>query len=723
MSSRRDWRLDLPAYHVLRPLRECHDRGFPATPHLILPPRITGRIAVIALGSRPSRPKWMSVLLITRWVDDGKLSVDEAAIPHQATLMPEDMTPALLNDWRERVEAMKPLLDLREGAYREQGALVVYPDEFGRIVKWYAGICGRSHLYVATSVWRWLKNGRTESALVGSFGNCGVAPNGRSFERGVVGGPKVHYGEDYVTFDAQPYTRDQRAKLRALVKPLLDSPENTGDQYDLLFLVRTKAAAESLPPPSFEQLKHILRSFDRRRREKDSVGQAHVRYGRVWYATQEAEADSTKLQVFTDSELAGDVKFKNPTMYLYIDVNENYIAACLVSLDPPSNELFAELLYRAYGGMKDVCIDLGLRRIGEAWVPTRPGPALWVDNQELTSPRLNEALLTHLDCGVHFAKVGKGDDKGMVEGRIGNVKSRVWRLPQAFPKGSVGRVLDRARSHANGDVRAMEQFVIEECHDLNHKELPPEKIPKGFPVGERPANTREVFLWNMELHREAVRPLPDKDAIARICLPTMPYPVHADRGIYINGRYYLCDLLRADGLLKRHVKGETPVVTVARHRGTSKFVYWVRGKGQFIKCELSESQVAIFGEMTVAESDAHMKSLPPVGKRELLRRMRKAAAAQSEHTSHASAQEASKAAKTGHVTRDMERTAAVRKHERALGQKREAHRRFPEHVPDPDASPLPTTADVHEDSFDGEHMRRVARLLRGRESGTENTEK
>lgn len=716
MSSRRDWRLDLPAYHVLRPLKKCPDRGFPAAPHLILPPRMTGRVAVIALGRRPSRPKWMSVLLIVRWVGDGKLSVDEAAIPREATLVPEDMTPALHNDWRERVEAMNPLLDLREGVHREQGALVVYPDEFGRIVEWYAGICGRSRLYVATSIWRWLKNGRTESALVGGFGNCGAAPNGRSFERGVVGGPKVHYGQDYVALDAQPYTRDQRAKLRALVRTLLDSSENNGDQTHLLLLVRAKAAEDGLPMPSLEQFKHILRAFDRRKREKNSVGQAHVRYGRVWYATQEAEADSTKLQVFSDSELASDVKFKNPTMYLYIDVNENYIAACLVSLDPPSNELFAELLYRAYGGMKDACIELGLRRIGETWVPTRPGPALWVDNQELTSPKLNEALLTHLDCEVNFAMVSKGSDKGMVEGGIGKVKARVWRLPQAFPKGSVGRVLDRARRNTNGDVRAMERYVIEECHDLNHKELPPQQIPRGFPVGERPANRREVFLWDMEQHREVVRPLPDKDAIARICLPTMPCPVHADQGIYVDGRYYLCDLLRTDGLYKRHAKGATPMVTVARHRGTSKFVYWVRRKGQFIKCELNERQAAIFGEMTVAEADAHMKSLPPVGKRELLRRVRKAASAQSEHPSPASAQAASKAARRGHVTRDMERTAAVRRRESALGQRREAHRRFPQHVPDPDASPLPTPAERHDDSFDGEHMRRVTQLLRERES-------
>jgi hypothetical protein len=91
--------------------------------------------------------------------------------------------------------------------------------------------------------------------------------------------------------------------------------------------------------------------------------------------------------------------------------------------------------------------------------------------------------------------------------------------------------------------------------------------------------------------------------------------------------------------------------------------------------------------MTAAEALEHIASMPSAPKRELLRKLRKAAH-QEEHTDKGSAKASSNAAKKGHVTKDMQRTLAAKKAEIARNAKREAHRRFPNDVPDPDAEPI-----------------------------------
>ncbi|MFG6433717.1 hypothetical protein ACG00Y_27695 [Roseateles sp. LYH14W] len=583
---------------------------------------------------------------------------------------------------------MMPLLDLEAGEHRQQGELLAYPDDFKRIVAWYADVCGKSEQYVATSVWRWFTNGRTRVALAGSFANCGKSPSGRSFFGVVVCGPKQGDGPDFDVMAAQPFTVEQRNRLREIIETKLKGPEVQLNATKFWLRIRAAAAGAvpSLPLPSFGQVGYLRKAFRTRQATNDTAGLAHSRYKRVSYATQESEVDSTKLQVFAVSELDAAVRFKNPTMYLFIDAETWYIAACLVSLEAPSNQLFAEILYRAYGGMVDICKEYGLARIAESWVCSRPGRSLWVDNQELTSPQLNEAILVNLGMEVMLAELGQGRDKGAVEGGIGKVKGRVKLLPAAFPKGSVGKILDRARGRADKSVRALEAFVIEEIDDLNSIELPAIKIPKGFPVGERPANRRELFRWQIESNPELVKPVPDKEFVARVCLPTRMCSVHAGEGICVDGRYYFHELLVADGLLKRRAKGQTPRVKIAQHRGTNLFVDWVRGKGERVRCQLHAKQADIVGNMTAAEAQEHMDSMPAARKRELLRQLNKAAH-QEEHTDRASAKASSNAAKKGHVTKDMQRTLAAKKAEIARNAKREAHQRFPNDVPNPDVEP------------------------------------
>jgi hypothetical protein len=484
-------------------------------------------------------------------------------------------------------------------------------------------------------------------------------------------------------------TAEQRNRLRELVEEKIKDPEVRVTVTDFWLLIRAEAGSASppLPLPSLAQVRYLRRAFLKRKAAKETTGLAHSRYRRVSYATEESEVDSTKLQLFTTSELDANVRFKNPTMYLYIDAETWYIAACLVSLEAPSNQLFAEVLFRAFGGMVDICREYGLTRIAESWVCSRPGKYLWVDNQELTSPMLNEAILNSLGMDVMLAQLAKGSDKGAVEGGIGRVKGRAKLLPYAFPKGSVGKVLDRARKRAEKSVRALEAYVIEEIDDLNSMELPAIKIPRGFPIGERPVNRRELFRWNIERNPELVRPPPDKDFVARVCLPTRMCSVHAGEGIYVDGRYYFHELLVADGLLKRRAKGQTPRVKIAQHRGTNLFVDWVRGPGERVRCHLHAKQADVVGNMTAAEALEHIASMPSAPKRELLRKLRKAAH-QEEHTDKGSAKASSNAAKKGHVTKDMQRTLAAKKAEIARNAKREAHRRFPNDVPDPDAEPI-----------------------------------
>lgn len=159
--------------------------------------------------------------------------------------------------------------------------------------------------------------------------------------------------------------------------------------------------------------------------------------------------------------------------------------------------------------------------------------------------------------------------------------------------------------------------------------------------------------------------------------------MHAGKGIYRNRRYYTSPELVAAGFLRRRAKGKQRRVMVADHRGTTNFIYWVRGPQDLVKCELIAKQKVALGNKTAAEAEAHVEALAPVSKREQLRLVNKAAHEQAPE-SRPDANRLSRAAKKSAVTKDKKRIDAVTAAARALGAKRDAHARFPNDVPKPD---------------------------------------
>jgi hypothetical protein len=677
---------------------------FPQEPLLVLHARKSGCVSVMGIGARPRHPRWMSVERIRNFVREEVLAVERFERPPNTFTRVDHLTPAGLSEYNARCQAMKPLIDERGGLIE----LLAYPDEFARICRQYAERAGYKRKWIEKLAWLYLKNGRTLSALVGDRGNCGAPGRPRNFvDR--VGGPKQTDGPDYDDQAASPYSVEQREQLKAITEQTWKNKKRQLTWDAFWIRVRARAEQAGLPLPSLKQCKGALEQLLARRRVKQSTGKQHVRYRGRKYASQEAEADSTELQAFTRSELDANVRLKNPVLYKIIEAKYQYVAAIYLTYEAPSNAVMAELLYRALVGMGHRCKELGLSYTSTNFPPLPPGKKLWVDNQELTSRKLDTALLTHLDWEVNLTIVAKGADKGKIEGNIGKDKKELGNRKEFFEKGSLGKAVARARSATDVDLLLLEGDLIGLADKHNHLELPASKVPREFVRTGRPCNRLELYKWDLERHRELIKPSPSEESARLLMLTTDFYPVHAGMGIFISPRYYVSEELIAAGYLEKKPRGKTPQVEVAVHRGTTNLVYWVRGPHHWVKCTLHESQREVLGDMTVAESDAHIASLPPHEKRRR-RRLIALAAHQNAPKTRADRSRNSESAKKGHVTKDHQRNTAIRQAEVARAAHQDARRRFPEDLGErttkrPVVDPTPLKR------FDDEQAEMVAQLL------------
>lgn len=686
---------DICAGVRLEPIRAAAKSARPAYPLLILRARRRDQFSTIEIRRDPRHPRWRSAASLQRLVDEGLMSTKQPAAAVRNV-------EGGIHNYNERVTAFKPL------AASADAELLDDPDEFSRVCRAYAQAHGYHARWIEKLACLWLINGRTDSALMNDYANCGAAGRKRSFTNDMPG-PKQADGPEYEPLEAVPYSLADREKLSQLARKVTRRRCGVKLTHNELWsALRKKAVANELRPPSFSQAMSIFGEIQRARRGKQTTGLAHERYRHVRYATQEAEADSTELQIFTRTELDEAVRLRNPVYYKIIDAKWGYVPACYPSYEASSNDLLAELVYRALTGMQSVCEELGLPYSADDFPPYRPGNKLWVDHQELTSPRLNSALLTHLNWQVAFAIVGKGADKGVVEGNIGHDKKTLSRKFNAFfGKHAPSKVIESARRSTTLDRMALERELIRITYDWNHGFLPADRVPAEFLRTGRPATRVELYKWDLERHRELIRSSPPPHELAAILLPTCYYKVHAGKGIYVAGRYYTCDALVAAGLLKQHAKGATPQVEVAWHRGTTRFVWWVRGRNDLVRCNLHARQEDALGEMTVAEADDHMKSMPSVRKREQLRAVRREAGT-SRPNNAGQRRQASTAAKKGHITRDKNRNAAAKKREIALQAHEDALRRFPELRPLHATSPAGGNRNT---TFDGRLAEETGRLI------------
>ena len=691
---------------VLRPVRMAKSADFPQEALLVLDARSAGRVSVVEIGNKPRSPRWMSVERIRMFVREGALAVEKFVAPASALLPVDALTPAALSEFNDRKAAMAALLQSRDAQ------LLAYPDEFAGLCRRYADANGYKRKWVEKNAWMWLKNGRTESALVGNRANCGGPGKKRTFTHGVVGGGKQADGEDFRVLEASPYSRADRTKLQVVAERIWRMKRKRLTHNQFWLQLRREAARLNLAPPSPAQAAYFLKDYKERRRKQQTTGLLHQRYrGRPW-ATKDSEVDSTQLQAFTRSELDEHARLKNPVMYKLIEVKWQYVAAVYVTYDWPSPAVLAEVIYRAMAGMVEICKELGLKHTECDFPRLPPTNDLWADNQELTSPQLNNALLRHLGIHVHLTIVAKGADKGKIEGSIGKDKAALKGRDGFFEKHTVGKALEKARKGTDLDIRLLEAEIIRLAYETNHRELPVSKVPKDFLKTGRPCNRLELFKWDMQRTPELIKPLPPKEALAKIILPTRSYPVHAGQGVYIDGRYYISPELIGSGLLRKHARGDTPRVEVAEHRGTTMFVEWVRGPNDFVRCILHGGQQDVFGDMTVSEAEDHMRALPAQKKREQQRLVNTVAHENRPRTRH-DRKMSSESAKKGHVTRDKQRIAATRKAEAQLGAKRDAHRRWPKDVPAP-TIPKPATTAPKVDMFADMQAGEVEKLIEER---------
>lgn len=647
----------------------AHDLGAgPGVPLLIIPARRHGFFSTISVGSKPGVPKWISIERIEGWLEVGAAKVEEF-VPTLHRL--EDLTPGALEEYRARSAAMAALLEDNNGNCE----LLSNPNDFNRICSEYARAQGVGRKWVTKCAWMWLKNGRGPTALVGGRLNSGGPGKPRNFTEKVAG-PKQKNGVEYEVLAASPYSHEQRAQIKSVIEALWKKGGRNKDFSEFVVLARGAIDGLGLPPPSLAQVEYFLKDYRERARLAASTGLLHIRYQGRYFATQCGEVDSTKLQAFAKSEIDSSVLHKGPTYYKCIDVGSGYVGAILVSFAGASPALLADLLFRAMVGMADICKDYGLP-YGDAEFPAVPPfHSLWADNQELLGRKLETTLLRHIGTRVALTIVAKGADKGKIEESLGHDKKKMPQRSDAFfPKGSVGKALEKARKGTSLDLRLLEAELINLVYERNHAELPIDKLPAEFLKTGRPRSRVELFKWGLEEAHELVKPKLTREQAAMMILPSAYYPVHVGMGVYVNGLYYSCPELVEAGILRHQAKGPTPHIEVAHHEGSAGFVYWIRGPKDVVKCNLIGKLQQVYGEMTMHEAAEHQNSVPSLKKRKLLKAVN-SAAHQKSTSSKSERNVLSKAGKTAHITKDKNRINAARKFERNLDSKRRSDKRF-----------------------------------------------
>jgi len=662
------------AMHVLTPTGKPLPPTIPPEPLLVLEPTRPGQLVAMGIGRKRRHPRWLKTTLIERLVENATFSVSEYAPPAAALKPPEALGPGTLKRHRIMLEIMAPLIN------GPKAELLTYPDEFRRICAEFAEASFLRVEHICNLAWLWIRNGRTESALVGFEENCGAPGKRRNFNNRV-GGPKQKDGPEFDVLAASAYTVKQREQLITLAERIWKNRRNGLKTLEEFWLkLRRKAVADGLPPPSFEQGKAALNDYKARKAAKQTTGRVHQRYRGRRHATQESEVDSTPIQGFTQSELDENVKHRNATFYKVIDVATQYVPAIYVTLAAPCVDIFAEVMFRAFTGMAEVLQELGMPYGADAFPPLYPGKDLWADNQELLSPKLNRALLRNMGLKVKLTIVGKGADKGLVEGSIGKTKKTVRRQTWGLPKHASTKLLEIARRGQSPDLLELTQKLIECVYEENHRELPVSRLPRAFVQTGRACNRVERYKWELETYPELIRPIPPKEALVKLLLPTAWFPLHTEKGIYIGKRYYSSTELAASGLLNPHSRGEQREVEVARHHGTVDFVYWVKEPTDYVKCYLNAADYQTYGGMTWDEAEDHDKSSPPQRKRERLRNVR-AAAQTSKVKTKADRKKVKASAKKAASTRDKNRIAGLRRAAKSNQSAAEAHRRFGEDLP------------------------------------------
>lgn len=248
----------------------------------------------------------------------------------------------------------------------------------------------------------------------------------------------------------------------------------------------------------------------------------------------------------------------------------------------------------------------------------------------------------------------------------------------------------------------------------NLRPLPASMVPREFLETGRPALRVELFKWSLERNREIIKPIPSVEALNAIVLPTEYCTIHAGKGIFKNKLYYSCDDLAASGLLKRR-SGRAPLrVEVAQHRGTNRFVFWVRGPHDYVRCELKAADAVVLADMTVQEAKEHLKSTPSVKKRARVQMVQRQAHLRT-HGAPNERRAKSEAAQKGHLTRDKQRIQEFKERDIALNAAREAHRRFPDQVPAPDPATRWALPASPAQEFNDEQAAHIAALIAERQ--------
>jgi hypothetical protein len=203
---------DIRPNTVLRPASDKAPDANPKWPVLILHAQRGDQVAVLDIRRDPRQPHWAPAARLQRWVDEGVLVPEPFTQPDSALYVGHEG----IHNYNERVVAFSPL------ANSPDADLLDYPDEFARVCTDHAKRHGYHPRWIKKLACLWLMNGRTLSALMNNYRNCGAPGKKRGFSN-TVPGPKQSDGPEYAVLEAVPYSREERKWLLDQAKAILDA--------------------------------------------------------------------------------------------------------------------------------------------------------------------------------------------------------------------------------------------------------------------------------------------------------------------------------------------------------------------------------------------------------------------------------------------------------------------------------------------------------------------
>lgn len=227
------------------------------------------------------------------------------------------------------------------------------------------------------------------------------------------------------------------------------------------------------------------------------------------------EIDSTKLQQRHTSRLYPFHVISTSTLYLLVDVWSTFIIDWLRSLGNASFNLGSATVRRLVEDRGERYRALGIPYDPSRYAPPLAPTKIIADRFEFPGPMAKPLRQFGIKFG--FTRPGRGDDKGPVEGAIGQVKhgqaKQRFVLPGEYPK-MPGRGDDDGMSDATLDTRDHDERLYRAIDAYNDEPVPIEDYPPdALEAGLKNLSRRELFLWGLEHRRGGGLPVSDDDRI------------------------------------------------------------------------------------------------------------------------------------------------------------------------------------------------------------------